>query len=354
MTGLRPDRMAELRALSVTDAAGALGLTVTRSNGVGPCPKCNAETRHPKRGDKRGALGVRSDGKGWSCFECGTTGDVVTLVALALLGNVPAAGDSEGWRDLLSAAGDRGLCTISEGRPGPTRPAPPRVVPKPPPPARLPPLSDELAALWASCKPVGYVPDVAAEWATRGGIDLGHVEDRDLARALPLGARCPRWAQFRGAAWSQGPHRLLIPMFNAEGKMTSLHARAAKGAEPKGLSPTGCALAGLVMADPLAQLMLAGNDCGGPVRVVIAEGGPDFLSLATHWSDADESAPAVLGVIAGSWSKEIAARIPDGAQVLVATHADEAGEKYGAAVAATLLQRCDVRRFEFRGEGTTP
>jgi hypothetical protein len=88
------------------------------------------------------------------------------------------------------------------------------------------------------------VPEVAAAWAARR-IEVGHVEDRDLARALPAGVELPRWAFGAGQSWSAGAHRLIVPLYDCAGRLASLHARAAVAlpGKPKGLSPAGGAVA---------------------------------------------------------------------------------------------------------------
>jgi hypothetical protein len=157
----------------------------------------------------------------------------------------------------------------------------------------------------------------------------------------------PRWAYGAGARWSDGPHRLLIPLFDAKGQLASLHARAAAAPSgiAKGLSPLGFEVGGLVFADPLARLMLAGQAAEALTWLLVAEGGPDFLTAATSYSDADESAPAVVGVIAGSWTSALAERVPSGSRVMVAVHDDAAGEKYARIIASSLSPRCRVRRL---------
>ena len=226
-----------------------------------------------------------------------------------------------------------------------------------PAPARAYPPAAEVATFWGRCGPLGSVPELAEAWAARK-IDVGHVEDRDLARALPFGVDVPRWAFGAGQRWSKGPYRLIVPLYDSAGRRVSLHARAAVAPEdmPKGLSPMGCLITGLVMADPLARLMLAGAPCGDGepcsevvrrVGVVVTEGGPDFLTYATCWDDSWEDVPAVFGVIAGSWSQAIAARLPSGTRVTIATHNDPAGDKYAEAIARTL-SHCAMGRLELK------
>jgi hypothetical protein len=86
-----------------------------------------------------------------------------------------------------------------------------------------------------------------------------------------------------------------------------------------------------------------------PAALVIAEGVPDFLTWPTRYSDRDESAPAVIGVISGSWSDAIAARVPDGLRVAVRTHRDDAGRGYASRICASLSPRCVVLCFPENG-----
>ena len=106
---------------------------------------------------------------------------------------------------------------------------------------------------------------------------------------------------------------------------------------------------GLVMADALAREILRGAPpdwWSDPRRVLVVEGVPDFLTWATRYGDAAEDAPAVLGVIAGSWSSEIAATVPNGCRVIVRTHHDDAGDKYAEKIRASLANRCAILRTQ--------
>ena len=53
-------------------------------------------------------------------------------------------------------------------------------------------------------------------------------------------------------------------------------------------------------------------------------------------------APAVLGILSGSWSDELAARIPTECRVIVKVHRDEAGQKYRDQICRSLSGRCRV------------
>ena len=135
-------------------------------------------------------------------------------------------------------------------------------------------------------------------------------------------------------------------MFDHRGELVSLHARNVRlDAEPKGALPAmgpGSA-AGLLMADEAALLMLRTGELAGDLW--ITEGAPDLLTTATTWGDSADPTPAVLGILCGSWTVEIADRVPDGAHVVVAVHEDDAGERYSRRIAETLGSRVALYRW---------
>lgn len=346
------DWFAEIRAQGVRRVAAALGLSVHErpAHGIGPCPACGAERRHPRHGDRRLAVGVRPDNQGWRCMECDAHGDALTLAALVVTGSArPAA-----WGEVRARCAAEGLCEPdphAEASTGPRRPrlvAPASIVPGPP---RRPPRA-EVLRLWLQCTRVADDAEVSA-WLQSRGLNPADVEDRNLARALPAGVEVPHWAWGPGGSWSESGRRCIMPMFDAAGALVSLRARAIREVEgPKALAPAGFEVRGLELADALSRRLLEGAPLGDGssaadlvkrVGVMICEGEPTFLAAATLWSDADEDAPAVLGIVAGSWTDEIAARIPTGTRVVLDVDADAAGDKYVAQIAATLAARCDLR-----------
>jgi hypothetical protein len=218
------------------------------------------------------------------------------------------------------------------------------------------PPEDEVGALWSACVGASTVAVVRAELERRA-IDPQAVEALDLGRALPEGATLPRWASYRGEAaeahtWLELGYRLVLPVYDAHGCMRSVRAwRVVAGDGPKRLPPSGYRASGLVMADGTARALLQGArwQDGMDGRVVIVEGEPDALTWSTRFSDGAETVPAVLGIVSGSWTSEIAARIPSGARVIVRTHHDLAGDAYAARIGATIAGRCTV----LRSKGTT-
>ena len=154
-----------------------------------------------------------------------------------------------------------------------------------------------------------------------------------------LRSSCPRKCRYESCGASgRGSGR---------GSPRRLRARAIDATTtPKSLAPSGYTVKGLVLADPLAQQLLGGvcPSWWQPRQVIVAEGEPDWLLWALRQPETDEQGPAVLGVEAGAWSPQIAARIPTGASVVIRTHHDEPGRRYAQQIAASLLGRCRIFR----------
>lgn len=343
-----------VRTFPVGDLAGALHLKVSPPTGTSGgaiygCPVCGAECRHTRSRDRRGAIGIRADGLGWRCFQCEAGGDGLDLVARVLRGGryrdllgVERA-DVRAW--CLSQAGMRSV-TASMAR---QRPVPATRGDVPPTYPRL----EEVAALWASCIRADGDEQVA-DYLIHRRLHPGRVADRGLARALPSKSTLPSWANCGGRPWTATGHRLIVPMRDERGAIRSVLARSVGLAAPsarKSLAPAGYQRAGLVLACPLgANLLAAGSppswwptDCD--LCVVIAEGEIDTLAWATQWSDAAECAPATFGIVSGSWTSAVAARLPQGVRVVIATDSDEQGDHYAAAIATTLAHRATLERW---------
>lgn len=276
------------------------------------------------------------------CHGCDFTGNVLHLVAavlrLDLRRDFPLV--LEETARLGGLALDMGPTrTLGAGR-SPAAPGRCGPVPAPAPPT-LPPAA-EVAALWAACLPVDTDPGAVAGLESRA-IDPGMVALYDLARVLPEQVRRPRWARH----WTPA-HRLLVPAYNAHGELVSLRARRLDGtsAPPKVLVPGGHTDHGTLLACPVARFLLTTGRCHeGSTRIVITEGEPDFLTTVARVSDACEEPPAILGIYAGSWSADLASRIPDGVTIDLRTDDDDAGHRYAAAIYATLAARYAAERL---------
>ena len=341
----RPDHAAELRheLVDVRAVCTALDLKPSREErGKWHCPRHGGSSLSVRLGSDR-TLQAR-------CFGCDFAGDVFALVA-----EVHRLDTRRDFPKVLAEAARMAhrwdVLEELEGRGAPRTAAPPpkRLVVETPEPERTYPAEGELETLWAACGFTACDGEVRELLESRGLV-AELVDDAGLARALPLGVSLPRWARYQGRTWLETGHRLVCPVYDATGTMRSVRAwRVTENDTPKRLPPSGHKAAGLVLADPFAVAMLAaGKVLEGmpdPLRVIVAEGEPDFLTWATRFSDANEDAPLVLAIAgAGSWSKAVADRIPDGARVTVWTDHDDAGNAYAEAVRASLSPRCKVLR----------
>jgi hypothetical protein len=327
------DLAQELRAELVEprDVAKLLGLEASREERQKwKCPR-QGGTSLSLRVGRDGTLQVR-------CFGCDLAGDVFDLVAevasLSTRADFPAllrrTAELFGRWDLVDAIErpERLRAPLPQRR----RLVVPTVEPEYPPPG-------ELASLLAAT--IDIAGDAEARSMFEGrGLDVERIDDLSLVRVLPTDSRVPAWA----VAWLTTGHRALVPVVDKSGEVRSVRAwRVCDGDTPKRVAPRGFQATGLVFACPFARALLAGAQLHEP-RVVIAEGEPDALVWATTFSDADEDAPVVLGVVAGSWTHALAARIPLGAHVVIRTHHDAAGNRYADQIGRSLLGRCEVAR----------
>ncbi|TNF32494.1 MAG: hypothetical protein EP329_09840 [Deltaproteobacteria bacterium] len=219
----------------------------------------------------------------------------------------------------------------------------------------------EVDALWQVGQPLRDDTEVLAYLRSRGVSDamLAELTVMDEARVLPPWAPLvdlrrglrPPWAQHAGRAWHRTGWRLMVPLYmpgyvydarNGGGpRPVTLRARWCRldAAPPHGLkcpTPRGSTVKGAVMANEGARIVLQYD--AAPLDVAIAEGEIDFLCWAAQpeW--------AVFGIVAGSWTPEIAARVPSGSRVVVRTDNDPAGERYFKGIYDTIGRRCDVYR----------
>jgi hypothetical protein len=340
----------EINDRPVVEVAAALGLDIVDSRHISPCPACNEEQR--SKGDPRkGPIFLAHGGKGWKCQLCGVGGAGVNLAALVVFQSTLGKDDPR-WKQLRALCAERGLCSpppIPIDSP-PPKLRPPRPVPEVPPPSR----PEGVVDFWAACHRVTDDPQVSS-WLSSRGLDPELVAERDLARALPHDpGASPRWATARALAWSEG-WRLILPASGPTGSLETVRARwVGTGAPPHGIKSVSAAAgpgsaSAAVYADGngrglLSTSTIPGWPKGRPLRVLVVEGEPDFLTYSTHWSDSASAPPAVLGVWSGSWSQGIADRIPSGTQVAIRTHADDAGERYAEHIARTLAGRCTLVR----------
>jgi hypothetical protein len=345
------------RRVTIEQAAQEAHMCLVRNKSYTPCPACGAERRGSK--DPRGPVGIRPDGQGWRCHRCDASGDTINLLSFAVAGTMEMT--RQQWLDLHTYCGERGWCEpVLTGKKTVKRklppPPPPQVIP---PPARPPGV--EIEQLWSSAVSVLNIPAVL-DWIKGRGLDPVEIADQDLARALSVKATVPGWARKgqNGRSWPSAGYQLLIPFRDHTGAVVAFQGRCTRSETPEGesksLSPTGYQIAGAVMACPLAAQLLKTGQLpdwwpeNRRLQVVVTEGIPDFLTWATRINTNHETAPAVVGLIAGSWNNtegpKLAKRFPP-AQWIIKTHSDPAGDKYAETIYRVLTaadSMHDIRR----------
>ena len=354
------DWLDQLKAIRLEILAARLGLAV-RDRHVVACLACGARTRSGSDG-RPGAV-YRVGRVGWKCGHCGETGDGVQLAGWALLGERLERGSSR-WGELRARVVALGIVQDSEG-PAPrvrrglteaqalaaTGRAP--VVQVADEVERDGATVAEVRALWERCLPA-WEDDAVSAWLVRRGLDPERLPT-SAVRALPAGP-VPGWARAAGYSWSDG-WRAILGGYDARGEMVTLRARWVLKDEPparlKAAAVKGAPAAGAVLACTLARQVLADGvpawwPAGVPLRIVVVEGEPDFLTwcdpTAAGPSEADWSGPAVLGVWSGALTRALVDRIPDGVQVIDALHEDAAGRAYAAKLAELVGARLQIKR----------
>ena len=212
----------------------------------------------------------------------------------------------------------------------------------------LPP-QREVQRLWDSCGHAATDPYAWRYLRCRRRLSVVEVALQDLARVLPRDAACPRWARCGQQSWAASGHRLIVPIYQTWDCRRPALLRAWSwdpGAWCSRLSASSCdgcyqVVRCLVMANRPGREMLRWAGLWGPALrgLVIVEGEPDYLTAAVAWPQW-----AVLGIVGGAWSEEIAATVPRGATVVVRTDSDTAGDRMAAQVTETLRGRATVRR----------
>ena len=343
----------EAKARPVSAVAASLGMDVRRDR-AGPCPVCG-DLR--EKGVRRLPVGLFRGNDGWICNRCHVSGDVLDLVSWKVLNKPCKNLDAEGWQTVRGWFGGV-AATLPRRHPGP----PPE--PDYPPPTEIRTIWDRFLRLPADGRGEGESLPVV-QWLQQRGLDPELVAALDLIRVAP--ANRPVWPP------EDAPRQILtpgypwvaaLPLMDATGLVRSLVFRAVDGSQhPKSYGLAGYERRGLVLADPVAQALLGRNaetvrsvafGEGGPVatwdgRVLLVEGEPDFLTVASYPQRIGPSlkTPAILGGLGSTGlPEEVARRIPATARVIVYPHADPngAGEKAAQRTRERVSHVADLRK----------
>lgn len=120
--------------------------------------------------------------------------------------------------------------------------------------------------------------------------------------------------------WPESSHRLVLPLYDQEGRVASLQARCIRqGAKAKVLFPSGSAVKGCVFANGPGVALLCGR-LRPPCTIIFGEGLTDFLAIACA-----ASGYAVLAAPGTGFVKAAIGRWGAGTRVVIAMDNDEAG-----------------------------
>jgi len=337
-------------AIPVAEVAAKLGYEVRRATSAQhcPCPACGAERRHTKSRDRRGAVGLpKSKPTVWKCWQCEAGGDAIDFVACRLHG--------ARFRDLADHQKAEvrdwfGVDPFALSKPIQRRQERPAHVAWENAECIYPPIR-ELEALWDMCEPINRDAQAQAYLAHRG-IAPDLLAEHDCVRALPERVVCPEWACVGDRAWTATHHRLLVPLYDWQGTMRSVIARsvelrpALKSAGAKGYQRRGLVMAGTYGL----QMLTIGNRESlhrlENFRLAVYEGEINFLRGVSKGADREISEnfqPAafvgVLGIFSGSFTRDIASRVPSRSTVHMRTDDDDQGHKYAEAIRGLLGER---------------
>lgn len=294
----------------------------------------------PAHGEKNPSCSVTRGPDGTircKCFGCDFAGDALALIAV--VHGLSTTGSE--FRDVLRAGAElAGLHWLVDELSGQRARQVERPPPKPAPdPVASPEYPDtvELVELWETSTSVADDPTVSGYLVGRA-LDPDVIATRSLARVIGDGTKLALWGSYQRRSWRHTGHTMVLPVWDHQGAMRSVRAcRVTTGDSPKRLPPAGRKAAELVLANHQAVAILRGT-AKQPQQILFVEGEPDFLTMATRTDF------PVFGVLSGAWTQEFAMRIPKGSDVILMTHADDAGERYAQMIAVTLSRKCQVWR----------
>ena len=303
------DWLSDLKNAGVMGVAQRLGLRHKKQR-IEPCPVCNAE-RTSK--DKRPAVGVRRDNKGWKCHSCGATGDAVDLASLALIGcKAGSAGtDFRKIRAWWLEDGPELSWAVSQYE------------------VSRPPIEELQRVLRACRRPSEVSLPALPGFLAKRGFDPNKV----AAGILPPSD----WHGWYGIKWwprqwiEQFP--LVIPAFTGAGKLASMHGRSIDdSATRKTTWPKGHDSAGLLFADSRYARKMLRNQPTDADTLLVVEGMTDYL-----W--AVQTAPercGIIGIASGSANALKLPKWPKDMKFFVGSDPDPTGDAYAVKVAEAL------------------
>ena len=326
----------------VMAVADMLGYKRGRSRSLTPCPACKAQ--HRGSSDRRGAVGVRTDDKGWRCFACDRAGDGVDLLAYHVLDAPMVALNRDQFAEVRSKAASMGLCQSSEPGAKITR-----YVPAPPKPQQ----QREEPQQWSG--PFKWSDDLMQRcidslWSEDGSATLAYLNSRgfldDTLKAWFIGALV-----VRNPSGKIVEQHVAIPVLDKAGNAVNMRFRSVPGTclYCEGTGCKRCKQGKVKKAyrrspgRPTTLFGIRTLSADKKRDVIITEGELDAIAL---WQLGFQEHIVSGTAGAGHWEDEWLDALEPYRHFILAYDADDAGEKGAKSVADKLgKDRCSRVRL---------
>jgi hypothetical protein len=339
-----------------SEIASQLGYEVRRGPSASSCkcPACGVERRHRKSRDRRGSVGMPHKHPGWQCFTCDASGDCIDFASFHIGGGRFRDLDEQRKSEVKAFFGFADDYRVLPALRRPEFREKPLAMENAD--ANYPSLG-EVETLWDACMPVDSHASAVAYLQHRD-IRISTLVEHDCVRVLPDFAACPSWARFKGQDWSRTRHQLIVPLYDWMGQLRSVLARSVDFApQVKSVGAVGHGRRGLVMAGSYGREVLFTGAAAHwhrleRLRVSVFEGEIDAMRAIGRGEDVEldeDYRPAayrvVFGIFSGSFTRDVASRIPSGSTVVLATDDDEQGDKYAEDIEREIGTRCAYERL---------
>jgi KaiC/GvpD/RAD55 family RecA-like ATPase/5S rRNA maturation endonuclease (ribonuclease M5) len=312
--------IADAKRTPLSGVVEALGLTRGRMHSLGPCPACGESKRGNE--DRRGPIGLTSDGRAWACHRCEEKGDSIDLVCWAKLGTSTKEVD---WKALRQECAEIGLCDYADGRKPSARP----VLAS----RRKPSSVGENAGTGSGFE---WADDLAEEcveslWSEEGEAALAYLQiergfTEDTLRAWDIG-----FCEAGGRDW------ITIPLRDEACRVVNIRFRSVG-------DPDGKKQYRVCRGRPLPLFGAHTLAADSTHPVVVTEGELDVLAL-WQYGFRDNIVTGTSG--AASWKDEWLDLLEFYDDLVLCYDDDQAGEKGAATVAEKMgASRCSRAVFE--------
>ena len=314
-----------VNSVSIDTVASNLGMDCNKQKTrFGPCPSCRAD--RTSRKDSRPPVGVvrGNTSDGWTCFSCNASGSILDLVSYHQSNvDFKSLTDKTELKEFFKTLGYASREVFIKKK---------DYVP-----------TNDLRSLWESIKenPCSSreTPKKIDEFFAHRGIWPSRVNEAFVFphnfhynTLTKVETNSGRMMPFWPWKWAN-EYPICIPLVNTSAQIKSFQGRSCElyPTGNKTMCPKGFSMDGLFFANKKMREFL--REETNPKQFWIVEGEMDFLTM-TSCSEIEER--AVIGIKNGSLSAFQEIKFPLSSEVIIATHNDEAGEKYAQRICKAI------------------